>query len=199
MKRILSKLVPSTATFLAMVLLTSGLALTSCNQGKTGDASEANTAVNGSDIPVGINLGQRAPELVFENPDGEKIALSSLRGQMVLIDFWASWCSPCRHENPNLVRTYKEFKDEEFEGGSGFTIYGVSLDRTREAWVAAIEADGLEWEAHVSDLKYWESVPAAMYGVMAIPMNFLIDGRGVIVAKGLRGEYLDNKLKELLK
>ena len=83
--------------------------------------------------------------------------------------------------------------------GSGFTVYGVSLDKSKESWVAAIEKDGLEWESHVSDLKGWQSVPAAMYGVMGIPMNFLIDGDGIIVAKGLRGEYLDNKLKELLK
>jgi len=159
--------------------------------------STAESSSNG--IETGIQIGQRAPELVYDSPAGEKISLSSLRGKMVLIDFWAAWCSPCRHENPNLVKTYKRFKDKEFENGSGFTIYGVSLDRNKEDWVAAIEQDGLVWESHVSDLKYWKSVPAAQYGVMAIPANFLIDGDGIILAKNLRGEFLDNKLKELLK
>ena len=150
-------------------------------------------------VKTGIEIGQRAPELVFESPNGEKIALTSLRGKMVLIDFWASWCSPCRMENPNLVETYHHFKNKNFKEGEGFTVYGVSLDKSKEQWVAAIKADGLEWEAHVSDLKGWESVPGAMYGVRGIPMNFLIDGKGIIIAKSLRGEFLDMELEKLLK
>lgn len=180
-------------------LIITSLFLLSCSsRGGNGTLSEAQ-ALEPNGIRTGINIGDRAPELIFESPSGEKIALSSLRGRMVLIDFWAAWCSPCRLENPNLVKTYQRYKDKEFKNGMGFTVYGVSLDRRMEDWVAAIEKDGLLWESHVSDLKGWQSVPAAQYGVMSIPANFLIDGDGIILAKGLRGEALDNKLKEFLK
>ena len=154
---------------------------------------------NKKGIKTGIKIGERAPELVYESPTGEKIALSSLRGKLVLIDFWAAWCSPCRQENPNLVRTYKKYKDKEFQNGDGFTIYGISLDRRMLDWTTAIEKDGLVWESHVSDLKGWQSVAAAQYGVMQIPANFLIDGNGIILAKDLKGDSLEIKLKELLK
>jgi thiol-disulfide isomerase/thioredoxin len=183
----------------AIYLLFASLFLLSCKSGGGNGTDIQNSEQPQLSIMTGINIGERAPDLVFESPAGEKISLSSLRGKMVLIDFWASWCPPCRQENPNLVRTYNRYKDKEFINGSGFTVYGVSLDRRMEDWTTAIESDGLVWESHVSDLKGWKSVPAAQYGVMAIPANFLIDGSGIIVAKGLRGEYLDDKLKELLK
>jgi len=173
------------------------LLMASCGSSR-GDKQDSDAGSGKADeVSVGIDIGDRAPELVFPSPEGVKIALSSLRGKMVLVDFWAAWCSPCRVENPRLVRIYKKYRDKEFVNGCGFTVYGVSLDSKREDWVRAIENDGLIWDSHVSDLKGGKSVPAAMYGVMAIPMNFLLDGDGLIVAKNLRGEYLENKLKEL--
>lgn len=147
-------------------------------------------------IITGVEIGQRAPELNFKKPNGELISLSSLQGKMVLIDFWASWCRPCRYENPNIVNSYNQFKDKKFQNGDGFTIYSVSLDQNKASWKNAIVTDQLSWNYHVSDLAGWRSRAAALYGVRGIPASFLINGDGIIVAKGkmLRGHGLSNTL-----
>ena len=135
-------------------------------------------------------IGQIAPEISLPDTAGNIIKLTTLRGKYVLIDFWASWCGPCRRENPNLVRVYNRFKDKNFQ------IYGVSLDKSGDNWKAAIVKDGLTW-IHVSDLKYWESEASALYGVKSIPYSVLIDPSGKIIQKGLRADALEKVLETL--
>jgi peroxiredoxin len=137
-----------------------------------------------------LAVGSPAPEIALPDPEGNIVKLSSLKGSYVLIDFWAAWCRPCRIENPNNVKLYKQYRNQ------GFEIYGVSLDRTREDWLKAIEDDGLTW-TQVSDLKYFQSEAAREYNVNAIPATILLDRSGRIIAKNLRGKMLEDKLAEI--
>lgn len=137
-------------------------------------------------------LNQQAPEIKLPTPAGDSLALSSLKGKYVLVDFWASWCAPCRRENPNVVAAFQKYKDK------NFTILGVSLDEDKEKWVQAIQEDGLSWP-QISDLKFWNSVAVGLYRFEGIPFNVLVDPNGKIVASDLRGPALDRKLAEVLK
>lgn len=132
-----------------------------------------------------MQVGQEAPEIAFPNPKGKVLSLKEVsQGRYVLVDFWASWCGPCRHANPELVETYQKYKAKKFKNASkGFTVFSVSLDGRKEAWEQAIAADKLEWEYHVSDLKKWDSEPAVVYGVGFIPQAFLIGPDGKILGK----------------
>lgn len=135
--------------------------------------------------------GTLAPDIELPNPEGKKVALSSLRGNYVLLDFWAAWCGPCRKENPHLVDVYNKYHEK------GFTIYQVSLDRTREAWLKGIEDDKIGKWTQVSDLKFWNSSVVPVYQIQAIPASFLLDREGRIIARNLRGAELEQKLSEI--
>jgi peroxiredoxin len=138
------------------------------------------------------NVGASAPDFSLATPDGKMIALSSYKGKYVLVDFWASWCKPCREENPNVVKAYQTFH------GKGFEVLGVSLDDSKSNWQEAITEDGLSW-THISDLKGWENQAAKMYGIQSIPSNLLVGPDGKIIAKDLRGAALQAKLSEIYK
>jgi thiol-disulfide isomerase/thioredoxin len=140
---------------------------------------------------AGIGVGSKAPELNMPSPAGEIITLESLRGKYVLIDFWASWCGPCRRENPTVVKAYNKYKE------AGFEVYSVSLDKDKVRWEQAIKQDGLIWPSHVSDLKQWRSAATGLYGFSGIPYTVLIDKDGKIIATRLRGPQLEAKLAEL--
>ncbi len=139
-----------------------------------------------------LKPGNPIEDINLNDQNGKPLALSSLRGKVVLIDFWASWCGPCRKENPNVVRLYDMYNKK------GFEIYSVSLDDKKEPWLKAIEADGLKWPSHVSDLAKWNSSVVKQFGITGIPFTILIDKDGKIIATGLRGTQLEEKLKELL-
>jgi peroxiredoxin len=157
----------------------------------TSPGTEIATVSQSTTSEIGLNIGQQAPDISLPDPEGNIKTLSSLRGKHVLLDFWASWCGPCRFENPNVVRLYQKYQDK------NFTVLSVSLDSDMKSWLRAIEADGMEWN-HVSDLKKWESSVIPVYHLDAIPMTYLLDDKGIIIAKNLRGPDLEKKLAEIL-
>jgi peroxiredoxin len=173
------------------------------------EADEIETMINGLDTAVAaipqiknlkervavmktVSVGHKAPDFNMNDVNGNPVALSSKIGsKLLLVDFWAAWCGPCRQENPNVVEVYNEFHKK------GFDVFGVSLDRKKEDWIKAIGDDKLTW-THVSDLQYWNNSAARIYAVNSIPSNFLLDETGTIIGKNLRGESLRNKVNEVL-
>ncbi len=146
-----------------------------------------------NEAPTGEAEKARAPEIALPSPEGDTIRLSSTKGSIVLLDFWASWCAPCRIENPNLVKAYSMYHNR------GFQIFQVSLDKTKEAWIKGIQDDKLEKWIHVSDIKYWNSSVVPLYKIESIPANYLLDKEGRVIASNLRGDALQKKLAELFK
>ncbi len=138
-----------------------------------------------------LSIGSEAPEIIVNDPDGKPVKLSDFRGKVVLVDFWASWCRPCRMENPNVVKAYQKYKSK------GFEVFGVSLDKGKEEWVQAIKDDNLTWK-HGSELAFWNSTFVKTYNIDGIPKAFLLDRNGIIIAKDLRGPQLEQKLEEVL-
>lgn len=161
-------------------------------------SAELQNSNTGKELAALIEVGKKSmvgvavPDFTQPSPEGNNISLASFKGKYVLVDFWASWCGPCRAESPNLVKAYEQYK------GKGFEIFSVSLDDKKDKWLKAVKDDGYTWP-QAGDLKGWENAAASLFGISGIPFNFLVDPNGIIVARNLRGEDLEKKLSELLK
>jgi peroxiredoxin len=147
---------------------------------------------------IGTEIGEKAPEIRLPSVTGDTIALSSLKGKVVLIDFWATWCMPCLKEQPELGKLYHKFKDADLNNGNGFEIFGVSMDSKKANWEDAINKYKIDW-IQVGDLKFWSSPVAKLYNLQELPFNLLIDGNGIILAKNLHGEELEKELAKFVK